>query len=102
MSNSVKDQLQALNDERLGIERRIDVRSALHAAKWLTRTLWPVGRVMVMGSRGTYHALTLDEWTDATSHDPTEDAVRYVQIEDQCWELLGMRDETGRNESVPE
>lgn len=60
-----------------------------------------MGVVQVMDPRGKYHLLTQKEWDDTFSHDVQADAVRYIEIEDECWAKIGGKNYTGRNESIP-
>lgn len=85
--------IDILNAERLQIEQRIRIRSTLHHAANQGISISPIGTVKVMDVyTGDFRPMTQADVDNANQHYVVTDAVRYVEIEDEQWGALGLRD----------
>jgi len=98
------EKLWKLEDERRAIEQRIHIRAALHRAGWIPgKTADPIGVIDVMDAHtGKERKLTQEDMNDVNAHGTHEDALRYIELEDKAWALIGGKDQKGIHESVPE
>jgi hypothetical protein len=100
--------IDLLDAERREIQQRIHIRAALHRAAAEGISISPIGTVKVMDIYTAKHRPMTQADLDSikgTGFDGVSgltilDAYRYVEIEDQQWKALGMRD-TGFHEQPP-